>query len=451
MKHLVFFLVLFSACSSPSERQSFDLLITNVQIVDVKDNKIMTSQWVGITGDEIISTGDMSSINVVHSETVLNGEGQFLMPGLWDNHVHFRGGDSLIMENKQLLQHFISHGITTVRDAGGDITPAVKDWQEQIAKGSLEGPNIFTSGPKLDGSRPAWAGSIQVTDSISVNRALDSLSSLGVDYVKVYDGSLTAETFYEIIQQAEQRNLKVTGHMPLSAKLMDAITLGLDGTEHMYYLLKACSNKEDSLTSLGLGYGMMGELLATYDEGLASEVFSRLSKKQVFVTPTLYIGKVLSGLAWDDHSGDSLLQYMGAGIQKTYEGRINSAKRNASSLSQNRSALGDQFRAMILPMHQAGVPILAGSDCGPYNSFVYPGNSLIEEINELVYAGMSITEALKASMVLGPAFLGLSENYGSVTAGKKADLILLKKNPLESIDHLYSLQKVIKAGEIIER
>ena len=451
MKHLVFFLVLFSACSSPSERQSFDLLITNVQIVDVKDNKIMTSQWVGITGDEIISTGDMSSINVVHSETVLNGEGQFLMPGLWDNHVHFRGGDSLIMENKQLLQHFISHGITTVRDAGGDITPAVKDWQEQIAKGSLEGPNIFTSGPKLDGSRPAWAGSIQVTDSISVNRALDSLSSLGVDYVKVYDGSLTAETFYEIIQQAEQRNLKVIGHMPLSAKLMDAITLGLDGTEHMYYLLKACSNKEDSLTSLGLGYGMMGELLATYDEGLASEVFSRLSKKQVFVTPTLYIGKVLSGLAWDDHSGDSLLQYMGAGIQKTYEGRINSAKRNASSLSQNRSALGDQFRAMILPMHQAGVPILAGSDCGPYNSFVYPGNSLIEEINELVYAGMSITEALKASMVLGPAFLGLSENYGSVTAGKKADLILLKKNPLESIDHLYSLQKVIKAGEIIER
>lgn len=440
--------VLLGACATKEELTMCDLLITHANVIDVQSDQVTSNQWVAISGDSIVEVGSMDAITYESKQT-LDAAQKYLMPGLWDNHVHFRGGDSLIGENKELLKHFISHGITTVRDAGGDITHAVKSWQAQISSGDLLGPQIFTSGPKLDGDRPAWAGSLKVTNEEEVVTAFDSLESIGVNYVKTYDGSLSAQQYYQTVEEAERRGLKITGHMPLSAKLMDAVDVGLDGTEHMYYLLKACSLKEDSLTALGRGYGIMGDLLATYSDSLSMQVFNRLADKDFYVTPTLYIGTILGGLATDDHSTDSLLQYIGPGIQKTYEGRVRTAKRNASSLSQNRGALGDKFRAMIKPLHASGTTILAGSDCGPYNSFVYPGVSLHGELAELVANGLTPAQALVCSFVNGPKFVDLSSDYGQVSTGRKADLILLDKDPLVDIAHLSTVSKVIKLGEIV--
>ena len=449
MKFLVpIFLFFAFACSAPKSLEKCDLIITNATIVDAKKDQIRGSKWVAISEDVIVATGDMDAMPWEAAKQI-DAEGQYLMPGLWDNHVHFRGGDSLIEENKALLSHFLSHGVTTIRDAGGDITTAVKSWQKKIAEGNLQGPTIFTSGPKLDGERPAWAGSIKVTNEQEVVLAFDSLESIGINYVKTYDGSLKAEQYYQIIKEAEKRGLKVTGHMPLTALLMKAVELGLDGTEHMYYLFKACSVKEDSLTAVGGGYGMMGDLLATYDEQLADSVFGVLAEKEFYVTPTLYIGKLLSTLAIDDHREDSMLQYMGPGVQNTYEGRVRTAKRNASSLSRNRNALGEKFREMMLPLYNSGTIILAGSDCGPYNSFVYPGRSLQGELFELVAAGLTPAQALACSYINGPRFMGLSEKYGEVSTGRRADLILLSRNPLEDISNVASVKKVIKDGKEI--
>lgn len=86
---------------------------------------------------------------------ILDAQNKYVMPGLWDMHVRFRGGDSLIQENKDLLPLFLAYGVTTVRDAGGDITPSVMDWRKQIQNGTLDGPSIFSSGPKLDDSEAA--------------------------------------------------------------------------------------------------------------------------------------------------------------------------------------------------------------------------------------------------------------------------------------------------------
>ncbi|RUA29380.1 MAG: amidohydrolase, partial [Bacteroidetes bacterium] len=152
----------------------------------------------------------------------------------------------------------------------------------------------------------------------------------------------------------------------------------------------------------------------------------------------------------EDHSSDSLLNLIGGGIQKTYERRLQAAKRAKSSGSQMREKVSTLAKQMIRPMFDAGVPILAGSDCGPFNSFVYPGEALWGELFSLVDAGLSPAEALKSSMINGPAFMGLQNEYGSVEKGKLADLLILEANPLEDIQNLQSLKKVILKGKLTD-
>ena len=109
MKFLVpIFLFFAFACSAPKSLEKCDLIITNATIVDAKKDQIRGSKWVAISEDVIVATGDMDAMPWEAAKQI-DAEGQYLMPGLWDNHVHFRGGDSLIEENKALLSHFLSH------------------------------------------------------------------------------------------------------------------------------------------------------------------------------------------------------------------------------------------------------------------------------------------------------------------------------------------------------
>ena len=358
------------------------------------------------------------------AKNTIDAENKYVMPGLWDMHVHFRGGDSLVKENKELLSLFLAYGVTTVKDAGGDISPAVLEWKEKIAHGEIPGPRIFSSGPKLDGVNPAWEGSIKVTNEQEIEEALDSLEGLGVDYVKMYDGSLIKEAYYDIIIKAEERGLKTTGHMPLTADLKQAIVYGLDGIEHLYYIVKAGSPLADSLAKTDLEYGMMPYLVDSYDEELAEKVYQDMAEAKVTVTPTLHIGKTLSNLLEDDHSMDSLKNYIGEGIQQTYQRRIKRAKKAKTSGNNTRQKMEQLGASMIVPMFENEVNIVAGSDSGAFNSYVYSGESLHSELEALANAGLSPAQALQTSIINGPKFFELGEFYGSLEKGKVADIII---------------------------
>ena len=451
-KFFLFLLAIFfvSSCDDDST-ESFDILISNVNIVDVESGNIIGGKFILIEGDTIRRIVENEEMDNFTARETLDAGGGFIMPGLWDMHVHFRGGDTLIDENRELLPLFLAFGITSIRDAGGDITPALLEWRDQITKGEIDGPRIFTPGPKLDGTSPAWAGSIKVTTPEEIETALDSLETLGVDYVKMYDGNLTKEAFYEIIKASEKLGLKTTGHMPLTANFMDAIDHGLDGSEHMYYPLMACSPIADSLTSLNRGYGIVEQVIDSYDPDLAKKVFEKMSANNVYVTPTLYIGTTLSEILQKDHSQDSLLNYVGTGIQETYKGRVEGAKRAQASGSQMRQKMEAISSRMIRPMYDAGVSILAGSDCGAFNSFVYPGESLLGELNSLVDSGLSPREALETSVINGPEFFDLQDYFGTVGQGRVAHLILLENNPLEDLTNLQNPVAVIKSGKVYTR
>ena len=170
------------------------------------------------------------------------------MPALWDMHVHFGGGDSLIQENKDLLNLYVAMGITVVRDAAADITPSVLEWRKAVNEGKLLGPTIFTSGPKLEGYKSIWKGDIEVGTIEEVNKALDSLQKLKVDFVKITDNTIKPEIYLASIKEAGRRGYKTSAHIPAVFTIQQVSNAGLSSIEHITYLLRAGLKNEKYLT-----------------------------------------------------------------------------------------------------------------------------------------------------------------------------------------------------------
>ncbi|MFS4491461.1 amidohydrolase family protein [Maribacter sp. 2308TA10-17] len=454
MRNLLFiaFCIFLNLGCSSEEKEQFDLVIQNGNIIDLETGNI-TKQSIFISEGRIIKVADIEKVDSFEVKKIVDASGKFVLPGFWDNHTHFRGGDSLIAANKNFLNLFIANGITTVRDAGGDLTTAILDWRKQIAEGSLVGPTIFTSGPKIDGVAGTWEGSLEVENEIDVNNALDILQRIPSDYVKLYDSKISGEMYLAAIVEAEKRGLIVSGHMPFTVELNQAVDSGIDAIEHLYYVMKGCTSNEKEVTQqlkneeIGF-WDAMPLLMSHYQDSTAQKAFSHLGKRQVYVVPTLHIGKTLSYLDEVDHSGDDYLKYMSEGIIKTYEGRINRVKNSSKKTIADRKALDVFFGKLTKSLNDAGVGLLAGSDSGAYNSYTYPGISLHKELQEMVANGISPLDALKTSAYNGSKFLQKNIDYGSISEGKIADLVLLYANPLDNIENTQKIHMVIKNGEI---
>ncbi|MCJ8165920.1 amidohydrolase family protein [Pontibacter sp. E15-1] len=449
------FLLAGCALLQPS---THDLVITNANVVDVVSGKVFPGKTLLVDAGVITDITDTKPGKTYKSDTTIDAQGKYIIPGLWDNHIHLRGGMALEEENKRLLPLYIANGITTVRDAGGDLYPAIRQWRDEIAAEKLVGPRIISAGPKLDGPNPIWEGSIPVATVADVPAALDSLQRLGVDFVKIYDSTISGEVFLAIVEQAEARGMKTSGHMPFTITLGEAIDRGLDITEHLYYAFKAGSAQEDSLTALvrkstytdqPIGfYTALGWVYSSYDTTTARQFFQRMAKANTAVVPTLHISRVLNNLQQDDHSTDDYLAYIGPGIQQTYARRFDSAKRQSAETVQFMRDLNARFHTMVPAMQQAGVTLLAGSDAGAYNSYVYPGESLHKELELLVEAGLTPAQALRTATINGANVMGKAQQYGSVQQGKVADLVILDNNPLENISHTQGIHTVIFGGKV---
>jgi Amidohydrolase family len=454
MKKLIGVLLLtFVIISCKNEVQtSYDLIIENGNVIDIVSGNV-SKQSIFINEGRIVKLSNSVEENAYTSEVVLDGTDKYILPGFWDNHVHFRGGDSLIQANKDFLKLFIMNGITTVRDAGGDLTSSVMAWKQQIENKSLVGPTIFSAGPKIDGKNATWAGSLVVETEDDISVALDSLQVLNVDFVKLYDSRISGDLYLKTIQEATKRGLITSGHMPFTVELEETLDSGIGGIEHLYYVLKGCSSEEKQITeAIKNGeYGFwasMEKLIATYQDSTAENTFESLKEHNTYVVPTLHIGNVLSYLDEVNHENDSYLKSMSPGIIKTYEGRIRSSLNSSEQARQNRKELNSFFKSLAKSLSDANVKLLAGSDSGASNSYTYPGISLHQELEAMVDAGISNLEALQNSAYNGSQFLKKDSDYGTVTAGKISDLVILNSNPLDDINNSRDIEFVIKGNDV---
>ena len=431
---------------------SYDLIIENGNVIDIISGNI-SKKNIFINDGRIVKLANSEAENTYNSEIILDGTDKFILPGFWDNHVHFRGGDSLIQANKDFLKLFIMNGITTVRDAGGDLTSSVFEWKHQIETKTLVGPTIFSEGPKIDGKNATWAGSLVVETEDDISVALDSLQNLDVDFVKLYDSKISGDLYLKTIEEATKRELITSGHMPFTVELEETLDSGIGAIEHLYYVLKGCSSNEKEITeAIKNGeYGFwssMGKLIETYQDSTAKNTFESLKEHNSFVVPTLHIGDVLSYLDEVDHEKDTYFKLMPSGIVKTYERRIRSALNSSEEARQNRKELNAFFKSLAKSLSDANVKLLAGSDCGASNSYIYPGVSLHQELEAMVNSGISNLKALQNSAYNGAQFLKKESDYGTIEVGKISDLVLLNSNPLEDIKNTKDINFVVKGNEV---
>jgi imidazolonepropionase-like amidohydrolase len=452
-------LPLLAGCATAAPRPPADIAVVGAHVVDVVTGAVARDRTVLIRDGRIAAIQPPGGRPA--AEHVFDAGGRFMIPGLWDMHVHFRGGADLVAANRALLPLYIANGVTTVRDAGGDMTDALLEWRRDIAAGRMTGPRILTSGPKLDGPSGGWPGSIRLSTPAQVPAALDSLQSIGVDYVKIYDGTLGHDVFLAVVDEAKRRDLIVTGHMPFGVRFLDAVERGLDATEHLYYAFKGAALNEDSVTAAVIAsagtarplgfWAALSLLQPRFGEQRAELVYRGMAAHGTAVVPTLHIGRVLAHVDEVDHSTDAGLRYIDPLIEATYAGRVQSARRSSLQARHERRELQQLFIGMVPAMHAAGVTILAGSDAGASNSYVYPGFSLHAELEELVGAGLSPLAALRAATVDAAGFMRLGSESGRIAVGYRADLLLLERNPLDDIAATRELHAVIVGGSVLNR
>ncbi len=437
--------------------QQADLLIRHVTIIDVAKGKAIAGQAVAIHGDSIAASGPDNRIarNWKSGQTI-EGRGQFLIPGLWDMHVHFGGGPDLIEENKALLPLYIANGITSIRDCSGDLPYDVLRWRGEIRNGTLFGPHLYSSGPKIEGLKPIWKGTLETGSEADVDQAVAKLKELNVDFVKITDSTLDPKLYLYAVRKARAEGLLVSGHIPYADTIGQAVAAGMSSIEHLDYAYKAGSRLEAAI-SADVAAGKMTRaeaqkaLDASFDQGTALAAYRNLARKHVFVSPTLSISRTIAYLDRDNHRSDPELAYIGPKLRQTYQWRVDRA---AKATPAEVTARHRQFEATaaILPLlRKAGVTIMAGTDAGFLNSFDYPGFSLHDELALYVKYGMTPVEALQSATRSGPHWFGKLDRYGGISAGKAADLVLIARNPLSDISATRAIDTVVLRGKAYDR
>nr|WP_179220928.1 amidohydrolase family protein [Sphingomonas laterariae] len=450
-------LTVLTAPALAAPRQQGDVLIRHATIVDVEKARTVPDQAIVTRGGAIVAVGpDKAIARDWAAPRTLEAAHRFVIPGLWDMHVHFGGGPDLIAENKALLPLYVAHGITTIRDCAGDLPYDVLAWRDEIARGSLFGPNLLTSGPKIEGLKPIWKGTLEAGSKADVDAALARLQGLKVDFVKITDSTLDPQLFLYAVARAKALGLRSSGHIPMALTVRQAVDAGLSSIEHLDYARHPGSPDEAAIAAdFAAGRINRAEanrrLATSFDHATAMAAYRRFAADGLAVTPTLNGSRIIAHLDDEDHSHDAYLAYIGPKLRKTYDWRIERAAKATPAEIAARHADIERVGAILPMLVEAGVPIMAGTDAGFLNSFNYPGIGLHDELDLFVAKGLTPAQALTAATRAGPAWFGKLDRYGAIAPGKVADIVLLTANPLTDIHATRAIDTVILRGRVHDR
>ncbi|KRB06801.1 amidohydrolase family protein [Lysobacter sp. Root690] len=458
-RHALALSLLALACAATTAQaagETADLLIRHAAVIDVTSGKTRANQTIAVKGARILAIVDDAKARRFEGARSIDAQGKYAIPALWDMHVHFGGGDKLIEENKNLLPLYVAHGIAAVRDAAGDLSPSVFEWRDAINAGSLDGPTIFTSGPKLEGYKSIWPGDIEVGSHEEIAKALDRLQGWRVDFVKITDNTLSPELFMDALKQAHARGLRVSAHVPFSLTIDEVSAAGLSSIEHIDYAYKAGSTQEAQIGAM-VRRGEIdskegwNRIQSSFDEKTARAAYKRLARRGTAVTPTLNGSFVTTYLDRNDHRGDDYLKYIGPGLQATYAWRVERAAKDDAAAIERRHQRYERDAAILPLLQQSGVTLLAGTDAGFLNSFNYPGVGLHDEMQRFVESGLTPLQTLQAATINGARFLGQEKLHGTLAAGKAADIVLLDADPLRDIAATRRIDTFVLRGKVYDR
>ena len=432
--------------------------ITNVTVIDAV-NGIRENQTVVFDGDEIKAISATGSGSELSVKQTIDGSGKYLIPGLWDFHVHLSYDDRFTDYMPEL---FLSYGSTSVRDTGGllrNVLPIV----ERMRAPDAIAPRVFFAGPLLDGNFVVYDGDSRPEIGIrnatpdDARAAIRNLKEQGVDFIKIYE-MVSPAVFEAMVEAANELELPIDSHVPLS---MRASTAGpsVDSIEHLRNIEMDCASNAPQLheTRLevlknpdGLSGGDLRSSLhtlqrlpaiAAYDEARCDQTIEGLmSTMQV---PTLRLGALNIAPPFERDDWQNALSRIREDARQDW---AETSAEMADNPVQEFTQFGEWALFLTGRMHARGVPIGAGTDTPIFLSV--PGYSLHSELEYLVRAGLSPLEALESATVRPAEFFSLQDEMGSVDPGKKADLVLLDANPLENIANTKRIAAVVSKGKV---
>ena len=439
------------------------IVIENITLIDAK-NGIRTNQTVSIENGVIQSIGS-AKLDMEDSQ-IIDGEGKYLIPGLWDAHVHLTFIPEIDHETHFKL--YLKNGVTSIRDTGA-ILSKLQPSLNFIEENPNTTPRLFYAGPLIDGADRVYKGmepgfpnlSIGIDETSNIPEVVDGLVKEGVTFLKSYE-MLTRETYLELLKVAGQNGLRVTGHVPLSIDLEEAIEAGLGGMQHVRNMDLACAKDADNLlgdrqVSLENEASIAGSALRTHihssqryyaidntDDERCLRIIMKLSEYGVFQTPTLTINTFDSRRFYADPKWRETYQELPEAAENNWmQGSLKLAN---IDVTENAKKFDAWSLSLVNKMHQEGVKIIAGTDT-PIG-YLTPGYSLHKELELLSEAGLSNMDVLRSATITPAEFFGMENQMGTIEVGKLADLVILDKNPLMSISNTQSIHRVIVKGQI---
>jgi imidazolonepropionase-like amidohydrolase len=445
-----FSLLLASFAVSQEKPAAPQIVIEHVTVINPSTASVQPEMTVVVTGDRITTVSATASVPPPKDARVIDGTGRYLIPGLWDMHVHSAFGDWFPGGRDIILPLFIANGVTGVRDMGGDL-PVLFAWRKQIAAGEIVGPRMVVSGPMLDGYLPGnklrFPSSVAVTTPESAVAAVDSLKAQGVDFIKV-QSVISHDAYLAAAAEAHKQGLPIVGHVPDKVRITEAIAAGQKSIEHLMGSFEGCSSEEDKFIS---GQGDTKLLLGSYDQKKCDALIGRLAQSHTWQVPTLAWQRGGTFLDQRDLKHQPLDKYVPAYWREVTWKRFTDEM--MPDLLRDPLPLRQEYFARNLKMvgmqHRGGVQFMAGTDTAP-GVYIMPGFSLHDELANFVEAGFSTMGSLQTATSNPAKFLGM-ETAGSIEPGKVADLVLLNANPLDDIHNTQKIEAVIANGRLFDR
>ncbi len=448
------------------------LAITNVTLIDATGRPAQSAMTVVVTNGRITAIAKSERIKIPPNAEAIDAKGKFLIPGLWDSHIHLTIAAGQDVTREMMAPALVAYGVTTVREMGGD-WQRVQQLRKEISAGQVVGPRIFAPGPFVDGPQPPDVNFLPVGNEAEAREAVRKLKAQGVDFIKV-QANLSPEAYRVTLDEAKKLSIPVAGHAPESVSALEVAQWGQRSIEHVSPVLPgdagimlACSSQESQLRAEMFELKRLAEdknadrqqlpqrqrrlqrqMAETRDEKKCADLFRLFVKNSVHAVPTQIWSKRFAPLASDDLPENEALKSAPESLRTRWIAqRQQLIKASAAEDFAFRRLLFDKSRELVGLMHRARVPLLAGTDA--MDGFVLPGLSLHEELALMVEAGLTPMEALQTATRNPAAFLGQSKSLGTIEKGKIADLVLLDADPLQNIAHTQKIHAVIIGGKLI--
>ena len=439
-------LTLVAGLSARASGQSAHLVIRHVTVVDVNAGQLLPDMTIEIRERTITAMSKDSRARVSRGATVIDGRGKYLIPGLWDMHVHlsFPAGAAQIF-----LPVMVANGVLGARDMHSFLSTIVS-LKHAVAAGSQIGPRLFIAGTAVDGPNSYLPAARIVRTPDEARAAVRELKAAGVDFIKVYS-SLPKNLYLAVAAEAKSKGIPFVGHVPYPVTAAEASDAGQRSLEHLTEVDVGTSTEEtaikaEEIDAMNQKHGYIPDasrLKSTFDSAKTTALFERFRRNNTWQVPTLVVLNQEREIADSTlQRNDSLLAYIPKLLRDYWRSL-------PIDIAAKMVALYGFHAELVGWLNRAGVPMLAGSDSP--NPFAYPGFSLHDELGLLVRAGLTPAQALRTATINPATFLGVTDSLGTVAPGKVADLVLLDANPLADIANTKRIRAVIQGGRLLNR